>query len=200
MFEPAAALASPVMPRRFTIDEYHRLIDIGVLTESDGVELIRGELIKMAAKGTPHTSCNTNLLYELLPVLFDRALVRHQDPVTLIDESEPEPDFAIVQWRADRYAIAHPKPEQIFLLIEVSDSTLEYDQTKKLSLYAESGIPYYWTVNLQVDRLQRYSQPYQDANGNVGYRVQEISLSHELVALPSFEDCVLDLSKVFPSK
>jgi Uma2 family endonuclease len=197
MFKPAA-LASPVTTRRFTIVEYRRLIDMGILTEADGVELIRGELIKMAAKGTPHTSCNTNLLYELLPILGHRALVRHQDPVTLIDESEPEPDFAIVHWRDDRYATAHPQPDEIFWLIEVSDSTLEYDQTEKLRLYAESGIPHYWIVNLKVDRLQRYSLPYQDANSQVGYRIQEISLPNEQIPLPSFADARLDLSKVFP--
>lgn len=189
-----------VRPKRFTIDDYHRLIELGFLTEDDGIELIRGELVQMAAKGTPHSACNSNLLYELLPALQGQALVRHQDPIVLASDSEPEPDFAIVQLRDDRYAKAHPRPEDVFLIIEVSDSTIAYDQTEKLAVYAENGIGHYWIVNLQACHLERYSQPYQERNGAFGYRLKEISLPDETVSVPGFESVVLELRRIFPAE
>ncbi|MDX2244448.1 MAG: Uma2 family endonuclease [Leptolyngbyaceae cyanobacterium bins.302] len=188
---------SVVTTKKFTLDEYHRLIELGFLTESDRVELIRGELVKMAAKGTPHSVCNTALLYELLPALMGRAIVRNQEPIILPLDSEPEPDFAIVRLRPDLYQNSHPLPEDILLLIEVSDSTLNYDQTTKLAVYAENNIQHYWIVNLVANRLERYSQSYRNQNGDCGYRVREISLWNESVAIPGFEDITLDLAKVF---
>ncbi|MDX2212402.1 MAG: Uma2 family endonuclease [Oculatellaceae cyanobacterium bins.114] len=186
-----------VTPKRFTLNDYHRLIDLKFFAEGDRIELIRGELIQMAAKGTPHSVCNTRLLYELLPLLRDCALVRNQGPVILPLDSEPEPDFAIVRFRDDLYLSTHPYPDDIVLIIEVSDSSLDYDQTTKLSLYAENQIQHYWIVNL-VDRcLEQYSEPYQKATGEFGYRSKHISLRHEQVELPNFSGILLDLSKIF---
>ncbi|MDX2231780.1 MAG: Uma2 family endonuclease [Leptolyngbyaceae cyanobacterium bins.349] len=188
---------SVVTTKRFTLDEYHRLIELGFLTEGDRVELIRGELVQMAAKGTPHSACNTVLLYELLPALMGRALVRNQEPVIMPLHSEPEPDFAIVRLQADNYRDSHPLPADIYLLIEVSDSTLSYDQTTKLAVYAENNIPHYWIVNLVAHRLERYSQPYRNDRGECDYRLRQISLPSERVTLPGFDDMALDLTKVF---
>lgn len=188
---------SVVSTKRFTLDDYHRLIELGFLTESDRVELIRGELVQMAAKGTPHSVCNTALLYELPPALMGRALVRNQEPVMLPLDSEPEPDFAIVCLRSDNYHESHPLPEDIHLIIEVSDSTLNYDQTTKLAVYAENNVQHYWIVNLIANRLERYSQPYRNDRGESDYRLRQISLLSETVVLPGFEDITLDLTKVF---
>lgn len=186
-----------VKPKRFTIDEYHRLIDLGFLTECDRVELIRGELIEMAAKGRRHSVCNTGLLYQLIPLLGDRAIVRNQEPIVLSSNSEPEPDFAIAYPREDSYLSAHPRAVDLVLVIEVSDSTLDYDQTVKLSLYAEDGIRDYWIVNLVANHLECYSQPYQDTGGNFSYRFKQIVLRDEVVPLPHFPDLSVDLAKVF---
>jgi len=188
---------SVVSTKRFTLDEYHRLIELGFLTEDDRVELIRGELVKMAAKGTPHSVCNTALSYELLPKLIGRALVRTQEPVILPLDSEPEPDFAIVRLRSDNYRDSHPLPDDVYLIIEVSDSTLGYDQTTKLAVYAENNIQHYWIMNLIAHRLERYSQPYRNENSECGYRTMQISLRTEVVRLPQFEDVTLNLAKVF---
>jgi hypothetical protein len=84
------------------------------------------------------------------------------------------------------------------LAIEVSDSTLEYDRTVKLSLYAEDQIQDYWIVNLVVTQLERYSQPYQDTQGNFGYRIRQIAMRNETVTLPGFSDLSIDLNRVFP--
>jgi Uma2 family endonuclease len=129
--------------KRFTIDEYHRLADLGFFTEDDRVELIRGEIMQMAAKGTPHTNCCRDLLEELAGLLIGRAKLQCQDPIVLPSNSEPEPDFAILRKRADNYRFALPQADDVLLVIEIADSTLKYDQEVKVPLYAEAGIPGY---------------------------------------------------------
>lgn len=188
-----------VTPKRFTIAEYHRLIQLGFFTEADRVELIRGELMQMAAKGTAHSVCNTKLFRELDRLVGDRAVVRSQEPIILPSNSEPEPDIVIARGQADDYLAAHPQPADILLAIEVSDSTLDYDQTIKRSLYAEAQINHYWIVNLIANQLEQYSQPYQDVQGNFGYRSQHISLRHESVTLSEFSERSLSLKRIFPN-
>ncbi len=190
---------SAVTPKRFTLLDYHRLIKLGFLTENDRVELIRGELMQMVAKGTPHTVCNTSLVYEVTMLLQRRAIVRGQEPIILPPDSEPEPDLVIVRNRADRYLSNHPSPADILLVVEVADSTLKYDQEAKLSLYAESGIADYWIFNLVANCLEVYTQPYQDLQGKFGYGSKQIFLPNASVTLPGFSDLSLDLSSVFPS-
>jgi Uma2 family endonuclease len=187
-----------VTPKRFTIDEYHRLIELEFLKESDCIELIRGELMQMVAKGTPHTVCGSILCRQLDRLFGDLAVIRGQDPITLPNQSEPEPDVVIARGKDEDYLAHHPYPEDIFLVIEISDSTLDYDQTTKLEIYAEAGISDYWIVNLNIRQLERYSQPYQNAQGEFSYLSKQISLPHESVAIPRFEDILLDLSRIFP--
>ncbi|NDJ19321.1 Uma2 family endonuclease [Myxacorys almedinensis] len=190
---------SQVTTKRFTVNEYHRLVELGFLTEDDGIELIRGELVQMAAKGAPHSVCNSKLVQQLDRLILDRAVVRGQEPITLPNNSEPEPDVVIARGQPDDYLSNHPHPEDVLLVIEVSDSTLNYDQTVKLPLYAEAQIWHYWIFNLITDQLERYSQPYQDLQGNFGYRTKQISLQTETVALPEFSDISLDLKRAFPA-
>jgi Uma2 family endonuclease len=192
-------LTTTVTPKRFTIDEYHRLIELGFLTENDRIELIRGELMQMVAKGTPHTVCNTRLLRELNILLFKKAVVRGQEPITLPPNSEPEPDVVIARYCADDYLSAHPLPADILLVIEVADSTLKYDQEVKLSLYAEAGISDYWICNLVAGCLEVYQQPYQDLQGNFGYASRQVFLPNAVVSVPGFGDLSLELSGVFPN-
>lgn len=183
--------------RSFTLDEYHRLIEIGFFDEDERIELIRGEIIKMAAKGTPHTTCCSNLIRELVPLIAGQADLRCQDPITLPSSSEPEPDFAIVQQRADNYLSAHPTPPDIILLIEIAASSLAYDQEVKIPLYAEAGITNYWIFNLVANHLETYSEPYQAILGN-GYSLKRIFLPHQSVNLPNLSNLSLNLSQVFP--
>jgi len=184
--------------KRFSLDEYHRLAKLGFFHEDDRIELIRGEIIQRAAKGTLHTTCCSNLLEELAILVAGKAKVRCQDPITLPSSSEPEPDFVIVRLRADNYLSAHPTASDVLLVIEIADSTLKYDQETKLSLYAEAGIPDYWIFNLVKNYLENYSEPYQDSQGNFGYTVKRIVLPNQASALSCFPDLSLDLSKVFP--
>ncbi len=184
--------------KRFTTAEYHRLTELGFFAEDERVELINGELVKMAAKGTAHSVCETRLERELFKLLGERATLRGQQPIILPDDSEPEPDRAIVQNRPDDYLSSHPCPADILLLIEIADSSLSYDKQVKLPLYAEAGISNYWIFNLSQTCLECYSEPYQNAPGQFGYRRTLILLPNESVNLPCFHDLALDLSRVFP--
>jgi Uma2 family endonuclease len=191
-----------VTPKRFTIDDYHRLIELGFLTETDKIELIRGELVEMASQGTPHTFSITRLSRRLdrLLVLGDRALIRCQVPIAVISlNSEPEPDVVIAKGDEADYLVHHPYPEDILLVTEISDSTLNYDRTTKLELYAEAGIYHYWIVNLIAYQLECYSQPYQDAQTKYNYLNKQTFLPNQSVSIPGFDDALLDLSKIFPA-
>ncbi|BBD66570.1 hypothetical protein NIES4072_61600 [Nostoc commune NIES-4072] len=184
--------------KRFTIAEYHRLVELGFFEENERVELIKGEIIQMAAKGTPHSVCETRLERELYKLVGDRATLRGQQPITLSNNSEPEPDRVIAINRDDDYLANHPSPSDILLLIEIADSSLKYDQEEKLAIYAEAGISDYWIFNLVDHYLECYSEPYQTLQVKFGYRRKFIYLPNESVKLPCFPDLVVDLFKVFP--
>ncbi|MBD2385227.1 Uma2 family endonuclease [Cylindrospermum sp. FACHB-282] len=187
-----------VTAKRFTIAEYHRLAELGFFGENDRVELIKGEIIQMAAKGKPHSVCNTRLYRELFKIVAEKATLRGQEPIIISDNSEPEPDLAIVPNHPDDYLANDPSPADILVLIEIADSSLKYDQEVKLPLYAEADISDYWIFNLLNNCLECYSEPYQDSQAKFGYRRKLIFLPNEFVNLPSFPDLFLDLSKVFP--
>lgn len=184
--------------KRFTIDEYHRLVELGFLTENDRVELINGEIIQMAAKGTRHTTCCSNLLEELVLLVAGKAKLRCQDPIILPSNNEPEPDFAIVRNNPDNYLYSQPNQSDVLLVIEIADSSLKYDQEVKLPLYAEAGIPNYWILNLVENHLEAYSEPYQELQGNFGYSIRRVFLPNQVVYLPIFANLSLNLSKIFP--
>jgi Uma2 family endonuclease len=183
--------------KRFTTAEYHHLAELGFFREDDRVELIKGEIVQMAAKGTAHSTFHRRLLRELSTLLGDRATLQSQDPVVISTNSEPEPDIAILQNHDDDYLSAHPSPVDVLLLIEIADSSLKYDQEVKLPLYAEAGISNYWIFNLVENCLEFYSEPYQ-VQDKFGYRRKLIILPNEIVTLPNFPDLSLYLSKVFP--
>lgn len=186
-----------VTHKRFTLEEYHRLEELGFIGEDDRVELIRGEILLMAAKRTPHSVCNSLLLKELYQLIGERAIVRGQEPIILPPNSEPEPDAVIALKKADHLS-AHPSSSDILLIIEIADSTLKYDQEVKLALYAEAGIANYWLINLVNSYLEAYNEPYQDKQGNFGYASKRIFFPSAKGSLPSFSDLSLNLSLVFP--
>ncbi|VXD10377.1 Uma2 family endonuclease [Planktothrix paucivesiculata] len=184
--------------KKFTIEDYHRLTELGFFQENDRVELIRGEIIEMAAKGMLHATVNRRLTRELSDIIGKGATLQGQDPIILSNYSEPEPDVVILKNKEDDYLSSHPHTEDILLLIEISDSSLDYDQTTKLSVYAENNITDYWIFNLVDFCLECYSEPYQKSQGEFGYLRKLIYLPSQSVTLPYFPDLTLDLSKVFP--
>jgi Uma2 family endonuclease len=181
----------------FSVSEFHRLFELGFFSEDERVELIRGEIIKMAAKGTRHVVCCTRLNTSLSRLSAGKAILRCQDPISLSPDSEPEPDFTIAKLKDDDYLSGHPTPEDIILVIEIADSTLTYDQKVKIPLYAESGIKYYWIFNLLDNQLETYSQPYRKALNKFDYRQKIVYLPNQTVTLPELFNAVLDLSQIF---
>ena len=149
-----------VMPRRrrFTVDEYYAMADAGILTEDDRVELIEGEIIQMASIGSRHAACVNRLTRLLVDGAGDAAVVTVQNPVRLSDLTEPQPDFALVQPRPDFYADAHPRPEDVLLIVEVALTTLGYDRDIKLPLYARARVPEVWIVDLEGDAVEVYRE------------------------------------------
>ena len=184
--------------RKFTIEEYHQLIDLGFFTENDRIELIRGEIIEMAPKRTPHSVCNSTLFGELYRLLSDRANVRGQEPIILPSNSEPEPDVVIARKKDDNYLSAHPTAADIILVIEISDSTLKYDRETKLPLYAEAGINHYWIVNLVDNHLEAYTNTFSNLQGEFSYRNKSIVLPNETIEIPDFTNLNLELNSIFP--
>jgi len=144
--------------RRFTVGEYHRLTELGILTEDDNLELLEGYLVLKMARNPPHDGTLHRTLKRLardLPPGWD---VRIQAAVTLAD-SEPEPDLAVVRDDPDGYTTRHPGPADVGLVIEVADSTLAGDRADKGRIYARAGIPWYWIINLPDRQVEVYSSP-----------------------------------------
>jgi len=147
---------SEMIRHRFSVEQYHQMIDAGIFAPDDRLELIHGELVKMSPINRRHAACCARISY-LLECLGRRAMKRIQDPITLAD-SEPQPDVAIVRWRDDFYLAGHPTPPDIYWVIEVADTTITYDRGVKVPLYLSAGIPEVWLVNLDEDCLEVYRQ------------------------------------------
>ncbi len=174
-----------------TTDVYHQMIQQGILTSNDKIELLEGDLIKMSAVGPRHAAC-VDRLSEILRTEFGKSVtLRHQNPVELSDKSEPEPDIAILKRREDFYAQAHPAPSDVLFLIEISESTLKIDRGVKLSAYAKAGIVEYWIVNLQEDIIEVYSNP----AGN-SYQLARIVHRHETLSPILLPSVVLEADEV----
>ncbi|HEX3126981.1 MAG TPA: Uma2 family endonuclease [Thermoanaerobaculia bacterium] len=183
-------MAEPVK-RLFTVSEYHSLADAGILTEDDRVELIEGEIFQMAAIGNRHAGCVKRLNRLLSRALADRVLLGIQDPIEVDDYSEPEPDISILHPRADDYSSSHPSPKEIFLVIEVADSSARFDRLKKIPVYARNGILEAWLVDLTTDRVEMYREP-----SAMGYRqVQQLRAGDRISPL-AFPDLVLEVGEI----
>jgi Uma2 family endonuclease len=158
--EPRLLAANPWVTRRpITVTEYHRMGEVGILGERDHVELIEGELVAMAPIGSNHSGTVITLGHSLFRAVGERAMVSVQNPVRLDDFSEPEPDFALLKPRPDSYRDAHPGPADVLLLIEVADTSLNYDRAVKRALYARHAIAELWIVNLAAGEVEVCRQP-----------------------------------------
>ncbi|MCP2731957.1 Uma2 family endonuclease [Limnofasciculus baicalensis] len=143
---------------KWTIAEYHQMIAAGILSNRK-IELLHGEIVEMPPEGEPHAYGSHEASYYLTQLLGNRATIRQAKPITLPNNSEPEPDVAIVQRLGRDYRQHHPYPENIFWLIEYANSSLEKDLEIKSKIYAEVGIPEYWVVNLKKSHLVVFRDP-----------------------------------------
>ena len=150
---------APFTIRKWTVKEYHKLGEMGFFHPEERVELLSGNIIKMSAKGTAHTSA-LGRTDRLLQNLFENlAWVRLQDPIALDANSEPEPDIAVVRIDPFDYATHHPTPSEVYLIIEVADSSLTFDREIKAKAYARSGIADYWVLNVNDRQIHVFREP-----------------------------------------
>lgn len=152
-------MSRQVAKRWFSVDEYYRMAQAGILTEDDQVELIEGEVIEMSPIGSRHAACVKRLTAVLYGLVGRKLIVSVQDPIFLDEFNEPQPDVALVRWREDFYAASHPTAADVLVVVEVADTSVEYDRKKKLPLYARAGIPEVWLANLPEDRFEIHTQP-----------------------------------------
>jgi Uma2 family endonuclease len=153
----ARAAAGPTL-YRFTRDEYYRMGDAGLFFDKR-VELLDGEIISMPPQNPPHVGTTSRLANVFIRSLGALLSIRVQAPIVLDDWSEPEPDIAVCQMDPDNYMLAHPKADQVILLIEVAETSLPYDRGQKTVAYAKSGIPEYWIMNLVDRKIEMFSDP-----------------------------------------
>ena len=145
--------------RRFTVDEYHRMAEVGILSEDDRVELLEGEILLMSPIGSRHASVVARIEALLHRALGGAAIVWGQNPVGLSRFSEPQPDVCVLRQRTDFYAGRHPRPEDVLVVIEVADTSLRYDRDRKIPLYARAGIVETWLVDLPGDGIDVCREP-----------------------------------------
>jgi Uma2 family endonuclease len=152
-------MAVQTLRRLFTVDEYHRMAQAGILSEDDRIELIEGEIVWMSPIGSRHARCVRLLNRILSKGVGDRAIVDVQNPIRLGERSEPQPDVALLKPRPDFYAGLHPGPDDVLLLVEVMEHSAAYDREVKVPLYARFGIPEVWLVDLEEEVVEVYQAP-----------------------------------------
>lgn len=179
-------MADVLTRRRFTVEEYYRMGEVGILREGERMELIEGEITMMTPIGPPHAAAVDRLTRLWVSRLGDRVIVRVQNPVRLGLVSELQPDLALLRPRPDFYGRSHPEAPDVFLVIEVADTTAETDRRVKIPLYVKAGIREAWLLDLTAHRVEVYRQPTPD-----GYR-EALTLHRGLPLAPgAFPDLVL---------
>jgi Uma2 family endonuclease len=178
--------------RRFTRAEYHCMGAAGVFKPSERVELIRGEIITMSPIGRRHVTFVDNLTRLLILSLRERAIVSIQGPIVISEDSEPEPDVGVYRRRAVSYKDADRGPDDTVLLIEVAETSLAYDRSTKLRLYAEAGVVEYWIVDCVAEAVEVHRSPRGSAYTDVRRYAGE-----DRIALQAFPDVVLALPDIF---
>ena len=173
--------------------EYHRMIAAGILQEDDRVELIEGELIDMAPIGYLHSG-TTNTLVDLLGFATrGRAITSVQNPIWLGPESEPQPDFALLRPRPDHYRSRLPSAEDVLLVVEIADASVRYDREVKAPIYARSGLPEYWIVNIAERKIEVHLNP---DKGTGRYKdIREVTRG--VLAPIAFPDVEISLADLF---
>ena len=177
---------------RLTVRDYQRMGEAGIFHEDDRVELIEGEIVDTAPIGSGHSGQVNRLSNILKLTIGERAIVAVQNPVILGSHSAPQPDIALLRPQADYYAAAHPQAQDVLLIVEVADSSLDYDREVKLPLYARHGIPEVWLVDVTGRQLTIHRQP-----TATGYRESFIPATLTTLSLPMLPEVTVNLGMLF---
>jgi len=176
--------------RQITVKEYDAMIENGVFDENDQVELLNGAIVEKMPKGTKHSAATDRLVRVFYRQFGETVFIRNQNPVWLDEFSEPEPDIVLTIPRTDEYENSHPTPAEIYLILEVSDSTLSYDRKTKGEAYARAGIQQYLVLNVQDKTIEDYREP--GADGFQTKQTYRLGQDFNLVAFPDVRIYVSD--------
>ncbi|MBD2178853.1 Uma2 family endonuclease [Pseudanabaena sp. FACHB-1998] len=185
-------LSSAPTKHRFTVEQYYKMAEVGILGIEERTELIEGEITEMSPIGAKHAGSINRLNRRFSAIVNNQAIIAVQNSISLNDYSEPQPDLAILHWREDFYTQSLPNPSEIFLLIEVADSTIKYDREVKAPLYAKAGIPELWIVNLEAQVFEVYRQP-----SETGYQQMQIYTKGQTVQLEQLPNVEIEIDFVF---
>jgi Uma2 family endonuclease len=181
-------MRTDVERRRFNVDEYYAMADAGILSRTDRVELVDGEIVAMTPIGPVHASVVDRAASALMRAAGEQAIVRVQNPIRLDTFDEPQPDLAVLRLPGDTYRKAHPQPPDILLVVEVADHSLRYDRDVQGPLYARSGIIEYWLVDLASRTVSCYTSP----EGGV-YRDVTFSRGGESITPAALPGCIVSV-------
>src|SRR6266853_4546096 len=176
---------------RFTVQDYHRMAETGVLRPDARVELLDGQIIDMSPIGPSHGGVVKRLNDYFSRLAQGRWLMAVQDPLRLDPQSEPEPDLMLLKRAPDFYTSRHPVPEDVFLLIEVADTTLEFDREEKLPAYGRAGVAEVWIVNLSEQTIEVYREPH-----FAGYTATKVLCAGERACPLAFPDVAVDVAEL----
>jgi Uma2 family endonuclease len=182
-----------IKPYLFTVEIYDEMIRKGILTENDNVELLNGRIIKKMPKGTNHSLYNDEIARFFYKNIDDDCVIRNQNPIWLSEVSEPEPDIILAKLPRDKYLENHPKPEDILLIIEISDSTLNLDKNAKSRMYASAEIVQYLVVDVVNKAVIDYREPFEDEYQSK--QTYKIGDKFSLVEFPKIKIAVEDFFK-----
>jgi Uma2 family endonuclease len=185
-------MATTTQTRRITVDEFYRMGETGEIAPDARVELIEGEVIYMSPIGPFHGGLSSSLSEYFWEFAKGRWKVRTQLPIHINETSEPQPDIALVVPASHEYKRRHPEPKDIFLVLEISDSTLRMDRGTKVRLYGRAGITEYWIVNLRQQVIEVYREPHFD-----GYGSATTHKAREKISPSQFPDVKIDVAEVF---
>ncbi|MBX7174130.1 MAG: Uma2 family endonuclease [Pyrinomonadaceae bacterium] len=177
---------------RLKVEDYEKMIEYGIFDDDDKIELWEGKLVITSPKGSRHTNAIRRIDHTIEQQILDRAIISTQDPIRLDDYSEPEPDFALIEPPLTKYDSRHPRPEDIFLVMEVADTTVLRDREKAKS-YARNGIRQYLILNLNTNEIEDYREPAED-----GYRFKRTYTADESFNLVAFPDIEIKVSDLLP--
>ncbi len=176
---------------RFTVDDYYRMAEAGILGEDDRVELIEGEILEMSPIGGRHMACVNRLTRVFVPAVGDAAIVSIQNPIRLDNRSEPQPDLVLMRPKDDYYASGHATPADVLLVVEVADSSIEFDRQIKAPLYARHAVPELWVVDLGRDHVMVYREP-----AATGYATTQVFRRGDTISpgtVPELQIAVVDI-------
>jgi Uma2 family endonuclease len=176
-------LAIDTIHRPLTVAEFNKMVEVGIIAPDEPVELVDGELIAMPRMGPPHASIVGRLTNVLLNRLRAAVTIWPQLPVVTSQWSQPQPDVALVRPREDFYRSGHPIPEDIFAVVEVSDSMLAFDRGPKRRMYAKAAIAEYWIVDVKAMTIEAYREPH-----DIGYGVPLLAARGQAIAFAAFPD------------